>query len=71
MTPTICQPKQPFVLTKCFDLQLSDISFRYSDQQDWPLKNISLTIPQGCKIAIVGANGTGKTTLLHPLMCYL
>jgi ATP-binding cassette subfamily C protein CydC len=51
-------------------LQLKDVSFRYSDQQDRVLKNISLTIPQGSKIAIVGASGSGKTTLLHLLMRY-
>jgi ATP-binding cassette subfamily C protein CydC len=34
------------------------------------LKNICLTIPQGTKLAIVGASGSGKTTLLQLLMRY-
>jgi len=53
-----------------YDLQLNEVSFRYAEQQDRMLKNISLTIPQGGKIAIVGPSGSGKTTLLHLLMRY-
>jgi ATP-binding cassette subfamily C protein CydC len=53
-----------------YDLQLNDVSFRYSDQQGRVLNNISLTIPQGSKIAIIGPSGSGKTTLLQLLMRY-
>jgi len=70
MPPTTLRPTQALVLPNRFDLQLNDVSFRYSDQQDWVLKNISLTIPQDSKIAIVGASGSGKTTLLQLLMRY-
>ena len=70
MPPTIIQPVHALSLPGRYDLQLKDVSFRYSDQQDRVLKNISLTIPQGSKIAIVGASGSGKTTLLHLLMRY-
>ena len=70
MPPTIIQPVHALPLLGRYDLQLKDVSFRYSDQQDRVLKNISLTIPQGSKIAIVGASGSGKTTLLHLLMRY-
>ena len=70
MPPTTLRPTQSLVLPNRFDLQLNDVSFRYSDQQDWVLKNISLTIPQDSKIAIVGASGSGKTTLLQLLMRY-
>ncbi|WP_052166541.1 thiol reductant ABC exporter subunit CydC [Methylobacter tundripaludum] len=53
-----------------YDLQLNEVSFRYSDQQGRVLNNISLTIPQGAKIAIVGPSGSGKTTLLQLIMRY-
>jgi len=70
MSPTIPKPNQPLALPGRYDLQLNEVSFRYSDQQDRVLKNISLTIPQGGKVAIVGSSGSGKTTLLQLLMRY-
>ncbi len=70
MTPTVRQPKQALALPNRFDLQLFDVSFRYSDHQDQVLKNINLNIPQGTKLAIIGASGSGKTTLLQLIMRY-
>jgi ATP-binding cassette subfamily C protein CydC len=70
MPPTITGPDQPLAFPGRYDLQLNDVSFRYSDQQERVLKNISLTIPQGGKIAIVGPSGSGKTTLLQLIMRY-
>jgi len=70
MPPTITRPGQPLALPDRYDLQLNEVSFRYSDQQGRVLNNISLTIPQGGKIAIVGPSGSGKTTLLQLIMRY-
>jgi len=70
MPPTIIQPTQALALPGRYDLQLNELSFRYSDQQGRVLNNISLTIPQGGKIAIVGPSGSGKTTLLQLIMRY-
>ncbi|PPK70659.1 ATP-binding cassette subfamily C protein CydC [Methylobacter tundripaludum] len=70
MPPTIIPPTQAIALPDSYGLQLNDVSFRYSDQQDRVLKNINLTIPQGGKIAIVGPSGSGKTTLLQLIMRY-
>jgi len=64
------QKPTALTLPGSYDLQLKDVCFRYPDQQDWVLKNINLTIPQGSKIAIIGPSGSGKTTLLHLLMRY-
>ncbi len=49
-------------------LSLRDISFTYEGAEKPTLKNISLDIKQGEKIAIVGHNGAGKTTLVKLLM---
>ena len=66
----IQRPTQPLTSPDSYDLQINNVSFRYPDQQSWVLKNISLNIPQGSKIAIIGPSGSGKTTLLHLLMRY-
>lgn len=70
MLPAITAPIQSLVLPGRYELQLNEVSFRYSDQQGRVLNNISLAIPQGAKVAIVGPSGSGKTTLLHLLMRY-
>jgi ATP-binding cassette subfamily C protein CydC len=70
MSPTVVQPNQPLAIPDNYDLQLDNLSFRYSDSHAWVLKNISLNIPQDTKIAIIGANGSGKTTLLQLMMRY-
>ena len=70
MSPTTPNPLESASLPKQYDMALDNVSFRYSEQQDWVLKNINLSIPQGSKIAVVGISGSGKTTLLQLLMRY-
>ncbi|MCQ2517285.1 MAG: ABC transporter ATP-binding protein/permease [Lachnospiraceae bacterium] len=50
------------------ELVVSNLSFRYSPESDYVLKDISLKAAPGEKIAIVGYNGSGKTTLVKLLM---
>ena len=50
------------------DLQLNNISFRYTGGIDPVLKNLSLTIPANKTTAIVGTSGSGKTTLMKLLL---
>ncbi len=46
-----------------FDLSLHDVSFRYD--QDLVLDGVSLAVPEGAKVALVGPSGVGKTTLVR------
>jgi ATP-binding cassette subfamily B protein len=46
-------------------IELRDLSFRYGDEQ--VLDGVSLTIPAGRTVAIVGRTGSGKSTLLSLL----
>ena len=49
-------------------IDLKDLSFRYSEDTPWVLKNINLNIPKGSVIGIVGTTGCGKSTLLDVVM---
>lgn len=53
---------------KGYTLALENVSFRYPNAQKYALKNISLRIAPGEKLAVVGLNGAGKTTLIK-LLC--
>lgn len=48
-------------------LQLSDVTFGYSPD-DILLKNVDLDVQMDSRIAIVGGNGTGKTTALKLIL---
>jgi ABC-type multidrug transport system fused ATPase/permease subunit len=49
------------------DIRLENVSFTYTGQQTI-LDNLSLTIPAGKRVALVGSSGCGKTTVLSLLM---
>ncbi|MFJ6937797.1 ABC transporter ATP-binding protein [Streptomyces sp. NPDC101132] len=49
-------------------IELRDVWFRYSDGHPWVLRGVSLTIPYGRSLALVGLNGAGKSTLVK-LLC--
>lgn len=49
-------------------IELRDVWFRYSDADPWVLRGITLTLVPGQSVAIVGASGCGKTTLLKLLI---
>src|SRR5690606_30554182 len=46
---------------------LENVSFRYPRSESFALKDVSLTIRPGERLAIVGLNGAGKTTFVKLL----
>ena len=48
-------------------IELRNLSFRYTEQAGFVLKNVNLTIRKGESLALVGLNGAGKTTLVKLL----
>ena len=51
-----------------YTLELKNVTFRYPGAEKDTLTRVNLTIPVGEKLAIVGLNGVGKTTLVK-LLC--
>jgi ABC-type bacteriocin/lantibiotic exporter with double-glycine peptidase domain len=45
------------------EIELSDVSFSYSGRGDLVVRDVSLRIPAGTSLAIVGSSGSGKSTL--------
>ena len=57
-------PEPPFPAGKVPALEIKEGWFRYERNSPDILKGIRLSVPQGSFFAIVGGNGTGKTTTL-------
>lgn len=53
-----------------YDIEFKNVSFKYPGSQTYALRNINLKINSGEKLAVVGRNGSGKTTFIK-LMCRL
>ncbi|WP_182266755.1 peptidase domain-containing ABC transporter [Stenotrophomonas maltophilia] len=49
-------------------IEAEDLSFRYAPGEPWVIRNCNLSIEPGESVAIVGASGCGKTTLLKLLL---
>ena len=52
-------------------ITLNNISFRYQESSKNVIDNISLTIKKGERLGIIGATGSGKSTLVDILMALL
>lgn len=53
-----------------YDIEFKDVSFKYPRTENWALRHISMKFKIGDKIAIVGENGSGKSTFIK-LLCRL
>lgn len=62
-----CEGTQPIPEDDC-TLELKNVSFRYKDSEKYVLRNVSMTIRKGEKLALVGENGAGKSTLIKLIM---
>lgn len=61
----IVEPKDPKPIGGFNDrISFNDVHFRYPDGQKMILDGVSLEIPKGKTVAIVGASGAGKSTLV-------
>ena len=45
------------------EIEISDLTFKYSSSEDWVLQDIDMKVPAGKTIALVGESGAGKSTI--------
>ncbi len=53
-----------------YEVEFKNVSFKYPGSENWALKNVSMKFKVGKRLAIVGENGSGKTTFIK-LLCRL
>ena len=51
-------------------IEFKDVKFRYSKEEDYTLKGLTMKIPPHKKIAVVGRSGNGKSTIFNLLLRY-
>lgn len=69
LTPPEEQTAQPEALPPATTrIEVENLSFRYGDGEPWVLKGCSFAIEAGESVAIIGASGCGKTTLVKLLL---
>ncbi len=64
-TPDILPP-----LERSQGIVFENVGFRYPGREAWALREVSLKIPAGESLALVGQNGAGKSTFIK-LLCRL
>lgn len=53
-----------------YEIEFRDVSFKYPRTDTWALRHVNMKFKIGDKLAIVGENGSGKTTFIK-LLCRL
>ncbi|MEJ7648332.1 MAG: ABC transporter ATP-binding protein [Nakamurella sp.] len=71
-TPTSVPPaRDPVVLANVAgEVDLRDVSFRYAQDTPWALQDLQLRFIPGETVAVVGATGAGKSTLVKLIARY-
>ena len=64
LVPEVPEPENPREISvERADLQLSHVSYRYPDAEDLTLHDVTLSVPSGTTLALVGHTGSGKSTI--------
>ena len=67
-TPKINENQSGLPIESVKEIELRNVSFRYTENGSDILKNINMTVKAGERVALVGHNGAGKTTLVKLIM---
>jgi len=64
INPKIISPKNPKYLDNTFGkIEFKDVTFQYETSRNDVLRNFSVTVNPGQKVALVGETGVGKSTI--------
>ncbi|MDG5786353.1 ABC transporter transmembrane domain-containing protein [Evansella sp. AB-P1] len=66
--PDVKNSMKPCDVNKPTEIEFRNLSFHYPSSKEEVLKNISLLVPRGATVGVVGKTGSGKTTLLKQLL---
>jgi len=66
--PAVAEPSARSPRPERFDLEFADISFTYPDAPRPAVSGIRFQIPQGTRAAVIGATGSGKSTLFNLML---
>ena len=68
MKPQVTYPDSAAKPSRQTGVTFENISFRYSEDAPWALRDVNIQIPAGRRVAVIGETGSGKSTLIHLLV---
>lgn len=69
--PAIIDPSVTKSFPSSTEIKFKNVTFRYPNQEVYALNDVSLDIPQGSTIALVGFSGSGKSTAVDLIPRFL
>jgi len=65
---TITLNREGELLQNVHSIEFANVSFKYPNSNSMTISNVSFKITKGDKVAIIGKNGAGKTTIIKLLL---
>ncbi len=66
--PLVVEPAAPSPSPADHGFELRGVWFRYRDTRPWVLRGVDLILAPGSRVALVGATGSGKSSLINLLL---
>ncbi|MGC8521613.1 MAG: thiol reductant ABC exporter subunit CydC [Steroidobacteraceae bacterium] len=66
--PSFTEPSSGTPMPPAYEIAFENAHLRYSPQLPWALEGVDLVLPAGARVAVVGASGAGKSSLLGALL---